>query len=76
MKYPTINNINLQKGLQLEYTSSIDGHYWTGAAKIPEIYFPRQTNKFNAYAIHGSGNTRRYEALFPVPFQKFENPDL
>ena len=30
-------------------------------------YFPPGLNKFNAYAIHGTGDDRKYEALFPVP---------
>lgn len=30
-------------------------------------YFPPGITKFNAYAIHGVGDDRKYEALFPVP---------
>ena len=37
---------------------------------------PTKTNKMNAYAIHGRDSQRVYEALYPVPYQKFSNPDL
>ncbi|XP_060134583.1 UPF0462 protein C4orf33 homolog isoform X1 [Zootoca vivipara] len=40
---------------------------WNGKAHLPWSYFPPATNKFNAFAIHGSGVNRTYEALFPVP---------
>lgn len=43
-------------------------------------FTPKDTNsqvtKFNAYAIHGSGDERMYEALYPTPEGKYENPDL
>jgi hypothetical protein len=40
---------------------------WQGTAWIPIDYFPPSVTKFNAYAIHGVDQERRYEALFPVP---------
>ncbi|XP_069487156.1 UPF0462 protein C4orf33 homolog [Ambystoma mexicanum] len=40
---------------------------WAGTAHIPWSYFPAGVDRFNAYAIHGSGERRAYEALYPVP---------
>ncbi|XP_053317286.1 UPF0462 protein C4orf33 homolog [Spea bombifrons] len=52
---------------------------WNGTALIPWDYFPPSVDKFNAYAIHGSGSERRYEALYPVPtneVQAGQQPDF
>ncbi len=49
---------------------------WSGQAKIPASYFPLKSNKLNAYAIHGTDSQRVYEALYPVPFQRYAYPDL
>ncbi|KAI0221682.1 hypothetical protein LSAT2_027035 [Lamellibrachia satsuma] len=62
--------------LPLEFTSTIDGDQWQGEAIIPASYFPPKVNKFNAYAIHGEGDGRVYEALYPVPTGAYPNPDL
>lgn len=62
--------------LPVEYHATINGNTWTGYAKIPLTYFPPKVNLFNAYAIHGSGENRVYEALYPVPTNHFENPDF
>ncbi|GBL94316.1 UPF0462 protein C4orf33 [Araneus ventricosus] len=62
--------------LPVDYTATINGKTWHGVAKIPKSYFPPQVNLFNAYAIHGSGDSRQYEALFPVPTGHFPHPDF
>ncbi|XP_046637300.1 UPF0462 protein C4orf33 homolog isoform X2 [Daphnia pulicaria] len=49
---------------------------WQGRAIIPTAYLPPNVTKINAYAIHGSGANRTYEALYPVPQGRFENPDF
>ncbi|KAI9563048.1 hypothetical protein GHT06_010505 [Daphnia sinensis] len=49
---------------------------WQGQAIIPASYLPPNVTKMNAYAIHGSGVKRTYEALYPVPQGQFENPDF
>jgi len=63
--------------LALEYTSSIDevSKTWTGSAVIPLSYFPQDVQKVNAFAIHGSGLGRQYEALYPSS-DEFATPDL
>ena len=40
---------------------------WGGSALIPPGFFPPNTTRMNAYAIHGTGEGRRYEALYPAP---------
>ena len=65
-----------QDELPLEFKSTIDGGQWQGEAIIPASYFPPKVNKFNAYAIHGEGDGRVYEALYPVPTGAYPNPDL
>jgi hypothetical protein len=71
-----INFSFLQSGLLLDYQASIKGNYWTGVAKVPESYFPRNVTKVNAYAIHGEKDARQYQAAYPVPYEKYSNADL
>ncbi|XP_063075678.1 UPF0462 protein C4orf33 homolog isoform X2 [Engraulis encrasicolus] len=53
--------------LPLEFNATISGDKWTGEALLPWRYFPPGVDKMNSYAIHGSGASRVYEALYPVP---------
>ena len=69
--------------LPLEYRASIDNNtgLWTGHARIPGDYFPPDVTLFNAYAIHGTGEDRVYEALYessgPQPdFHRYLNQGL
>eukprot|EP00794_Sanderia_malayensis_P007400 gene7401-8220_t len=68
----------LKDQLSLEYSSHIDKEKkkWTGKARIPFSYFPVDVTKFNAYAIHGSGEMRIYEALYPADASKHDAPDF
>ncbi|XP_068719955.1 UPF0462 protein C4orf33 homolog isoform X1 [Montipora capricornis] len=64
--------------LALEYTAAITDEpnkTWQGTAIIPVDYFPPEVGKINAYAIHGSGEYRQYEALYPAT-TKFHTPDF
>lgn len=65
-----------QSQLPLNFTSSINNGNWTGCAFVPASYFPPKVTKFNAYAIHGSGPGRVYEALYPASAEKHTEPDL
>ncbi|XP_063416069.1 UPF0462 protein C4orf33-like [Mytilus trossulus] len=67
---------SFKQQLPLSYTATINNKRWSGRATIPEIYFPPKVTKFNAYAIHGSGNCRKYESLYPVPTGKYTDPDF
>ncbi|TRY91162.1 hypothetical protein DNTS_007188 [Danionella cerebrum] len=62
----------LQQQLPLSFSAHTVGDTWHGEALIPWRYFPHGINKMNSYAIHGSGDRRTYEALFPVPREDLE----
>jgi len=76
----------IKHSLPLDYTSNVDvsSKTWTGTARIPASYFPSNVTKFNAYAIHGTGDDRIYEALYEVSgpqadfhrLEKFKNLDF
>ncbi|XP_059180154.1 UPF0462 protein C4orf33 homolog isoform X2 [Centropristis striata] len=53
--------------LPMVFNASIQGDRWTGEGLVPWAYFPPNVNKMNSYAIHGSGEKRTYEALYPIP---------
>ena len=63
-----VRYLMLRHTLPLEYTAEIDRDTgtWTGEARIPMDYFPPDVSLFNAYAIHGTGEERKYEALYEV----------
>ncbi|KAH9419954.1 hypothetical protein DERP_001787 [Dermatophagoides pteronyssinus] len=41
--------------------------HWSGRAIVSHDDLPNGIDKFNAYAIHGSGSNRTYLSLFPAP---------
>lgn len=49
--------------------------WWHGRALVPRAHFPARINLFNAYAIHGQGEKRIYEALYPAPPES-DQPDF
>jgi len=64
--------------LPLKYTASIDStiNTWYGEADIPLAYLPYGCDRMNAYAIHGSGEARMYESLYPAQTGQYDNPDF
>ncbi|XP_062991287.1 UPF0462 protein C4orf33 homolog [Elgaria multicarinata webbii] len=65
--------------LPLMFEVSRTSAKWNGRAHLPWSYFPPATDKFNAFAIHGSGVDRTYEALYPIlqhEIQKEQKPDF
>lgn len=68
----------IKEALPLEYSATIDWEQktWSGLASIPRAYFPPGVTAVNSYAIHGSGERRRYEALYPVLTGRYEQPDF
>lgn len=48
---------------------------WIGRARIPRSLFPAHVNRFNAYGIHGQGDKRTYESLYPA-FIDSDKPDF
>lgn len=68
-----------QQQLPMEFIATTDGKKWKGEALVPWAYFPPNVNKMNSYAIHGSGENRTYEALYPIPKDEIvegQKPDL
>ena len=64
--------------LPMKYDANIsrESMTWIGKAEIPLSYLPHNVSLMNAYAIHGHGKQRMYEALYPVPTGKYPEPDL
>lgn len=58
------------------YSAEIQDKEWSGSYVIPAEYIPANLTKFNAYAIHGTGDARQYLSLFPTPFGKYKDPDF
>ncbi|XP_064481265.1 UPF0462 protein C4orf33 homolog [Ornithodoros turicata] len=69
-------NKAIKHSLPLKYRAIIDGDTWHGEALVPVSYLPPVPSRMNAYAIHGSGEARTYEALFPVPHRAYVKPDF
>ncbi|KAK7489883.1 hypothetical protein BaRGS_00018905 [Batillaria attramentaria] len=65
----------VQDELPLEFKSQVVGSEWHGSAVVPFSYLPPNVAKFNAFAIHGAGEGRVYEALFPA-LQQHSSPDF
>ncbi len=63
--------------LPLEYETRIDAtgvlDAWCGVALLDRALLPPPPHRINAYAIHGTGDKRRYLALYPGPG---EGPDF
>ncbi|CAF1558669.1 unnamed protein product, partial [Didymodactylos carnosus] len=62
--------------LPLNYTVTCTNDSWSGIADIPFDYFPKNIDRINCYAIYGSNEDRVYEALYPVPLNKYSEPDF
>lgn len=77
--FETLFFIFLQQQLPMVFNATITGDRWMGEALIPWSYFPPNVNKMNSYAIHGSGEKRTYEALYPIPKEEImegQQPNL
>lgn len=55
------------KLLPLEFQASRRSDRWTGEALLPDAWRPPGALKVNAFAIHGTGEGRRYLAATPLP---------
>ena len=56
----------VHRGVVLDYRADIEGHRWRGVAQIPIGWLPLETNRLNAFAMHGTGQKRRYLAWRPT----------
>lgn len=50
-----------------KYQSKVTGHHWSGVGVVPKSILPPNIHSMNAYAIHGSNETRTYLSLYPAP---------
>lgn len=57
----------VERLLPLSYEATIAGERWSGIALLPWAYLPEGLLSVNAYALHGTGENRRYLAMVPVP---------
>jgi len=55
------------QGHEIRYKHAVMPGCWMGTALVPWALLPPAPWSYNAYAIHGSGSTRRHLALHPVP---------
>ncbi len=67
---------NTGEELELTVQNTFEGSAWRSVFEIPLAYFPPNVSKMNAYAIHGSGTDRHYEALYPVTDGNDAEPDF
>uniref|UniRef100_A0A7E4VQK6 UPF0462 protein C4orf33 homolog n=1 Tax=Panagrellus redivivus TaxID=6233 RepID=A0A7E4VQK6_PANRE len=68
--------INDGKDIDLLVENVFDMDVWKCELEIPLAYLPGRVTKFNAYAIHGTGKDRVYEALHPMTDKAFPEPDF
>ena len=43
---------------------------WTGIANIPLDLLPTKVDRFMVASLHGTGDSRQYETLYPIPGEK------
>jgi hypothetical protein len=51
----------------LEFRAVVSGRRWTGEARLAARDLPAGLSRWNAFAMHGVGDARRYLAARPVP---------
>ena len=56
----------VEKELAIDYTATVDGDRWRGAARIDRRLLPIGPYRVNAFAIHGAGAWRRFLAATPT----------
>ena len=60
----------VERLLSCRYKVSQLGAHWRGEVHFPRAYAPRHIHSYNAFAISGSGTSRRYLAWHPMPCTK------
>jgi hypothetical protein len=67
---------NNGEDIELEVENVFDIDKWQCKLEIPIAYLPGRVTHFNAYALHGTGNNRHYEAMSPVTDGSLDKPDF
>ena len=62
--------------MPIEYIATKEKTLWKGEAVIPASYLPPKVTKWNAYAMHGTGDSRHFEALHGDATGRRDKPDL
>ena len=60
----------VERKLSCRYAVSQSGARWRGEVYVPRAHAPIHIQRYNAFAISGSGNSRRYLAWHPMPGEK------
>lgn len=55
----------VRRGDDLDYRADIVGGRWHGVAHVPVAWLPADTDRLNAFAMHGTDAKRRYLAWKP-----------
>ena len=55
------------EGMPVRTRCRIDGKRWRGVVRVPLRLLPQPPWRVNAFAIHGTGRSRRYLAAAPMP---------
>lgn len=63
----------VEEGLPLDYEAATDGRRWRGLARIPRRWLPPPPHRAAAFALHGTGDARRYLSSLALPG---ERPDF
>ena len=66
LKLQGVRNI-VARELPMSWVVDHQGERWLGRATVSRDQLPDEIVAFNAYAIHGTGEARRYLAYAPVP---------
>jgi hypothetical protein len=62
----------------IAFVAELDSHRWRGRATIPAAILPPGLGRWNAHAIHGQGEARRYLSALPARGARpdFHRPDV
>src|SRR5688500_4801168 len=70
------NCVKTGEEIELDVINRIVFDTWVCDVEIPLAYVPANITRFNAYALHGEGDERHYEALGPVLDGSLKKPDF
>ena len=65
-----------KKHLPVQFSTTIQQNRWNGSAKISRSILPSPIKRWNLFSIHGIGEKRRYQCMFPLdtPKPDFHHP--
>ncbi|KAI6175906.1 Protein C33A12.3, isoform a [Aphelenchoides bicaudatus] len=74
--YQNCINKKTAEEIELDVENRIEFDTWICDFEIPLAFLPAAVTRFNAYALHGLGDDRHYEALGPVTDNSLKEPDF